>query len=74
MPELQNFDTNVYFRVVADNLLKSFGERALIYAEGALQKMRDMGDDEGFELWRGVHGQIEERIVEIVRPTNETLH
>lgn len=73
---LQNleFDPNVYFSIVAENLIKNLGERALIYAGEALRKMRDLGDDEGFELWVGVQNQIEKRMYELERPEGITYH
>ncbi len=73
---LQNldFDPTVYFSIVADNLISNLGERALQYAGAALQKMRDMGDDEGFELWIGVQSQIEKRIYENELPVDVTVH
>lgn len=73
---LQNldFDPTVYFSIVADNLINNLGERALQYAGAALQKMRDMGDEEGFELWIGVQSQIEKRIYQDELPADVTVH
>lgn len=58
MTPVEDFDPTVYFRVVAHTLLRNYGERALHYAERALEKMRRKGDNEGFELWQGVHEEL----------------
>lgn len=54
----ESFDPNFYFGYVADNLLKNLGERALYYADEALKKMKAIGDDEGFDMWLGVHRHL----------------
>lgn len=58
MPENQDFDPQFYFGLVADNLIRNFGSRALYYADEALQKMRAIGDSEGFDLWLNIHEQL----------------
>jgi len=54
----QDFDPDVYFKIVADHLLSNFGERALFYADEAIKKMRAMGDRKGFDMWLGVHAHL----------------
>ncbi len=56
--EALDFDPNIYFGVVADNLLKNLGERALYYADEALKKMKLLDDDEGFDMWLGIHRHL----------------
>lgn len=68
------FDTDIYFGIVADNLLKTHGQKALFLANEALKKMRDIGDDEGFDLWQGVHKQIMNKYTEYYVPDGVTLH
>ena len=55
------FDPDFYFGMVAENLLRSFGDRALFYADEALQKMKMMGDDDGLAMWVSIHAHITER-------------
>ena len=74
MNEALTFDPKVYFRIVAETLLKNHGERALTYTEEALRKMRILGDDEGFELWTGIEEQIFEKIRENQIPQNAVIH
>lgn len=57
----QDFDPHVYFNIVADHLLKNYGERALFYADQALAKMRALGDNEGFDLWLAVHEHLTQK-------------
>lgn len=52
------FDPNFYFGLVADNLLKNLGPKALTYADEALSKMKAIGDEEGFDLWLAIHEQL----------------
>ena len=61
MPEMQEFDPQYYFGLVADNLLRNFGARALFYADEALQKMRAIGDQEGFDLWLNIHEHLSQK-------------
>lgn len=55
-------DPTGYFRMVADNLLGRFGERAIAIAAEAIQKMRLMGDEDGRAMWEGVSAQIWNRV------------
>ena len=68
------FDTDVYFGIVADNLLRTHGQRAFYLADEALKKMRAIGDDEGFDLWQGVHAQMVKRFSKSYLPEGETVH
>lgn len=68
------FDTDVYFDIVADNLLKAHGQKALFLAGEALKKMREIGDDEGFDLWQGVHGHLQSKFSKYYVPEGATVH
>lgn len=68
------FDPNIYFGYVADNLLKNLGDNALIYANHALNKMRSLGDNEGFDLWLSIHQHLIEKSSSEVRGSSATLH
>ncbi len=68
------FDSEVYFAIVADNLIANFGQGALPLADMALVKMHNMGDDEGYGLWSGVHAQLCRRIRDMELPSGTTLH
>ena len=68
------FDTDIYFGIVADNLLKTHGQKALYLADEALKKMRAIGDDEGFDLWQGVQTQLMNRYTQYYIPAGTTLH
>lgn len=54
------FDPEFYFGMVAENLLRSFGDRALYYADEALMKMRQIGDTDGFDMWLAIHAHLNE--------------
>lgn len=69
-----DFDPEVYFDIVAKNLIARFGTRALDYADAALLKMRALGDDEGYEMWRGVLGRLGPRMRELDVPDGVALH
>lgn len=74
MPETMPFDPDYYYGLVADNLLKNFGIKALGYADAALNKMKALGDDEGFDIWLEIHSQLTHKTVHEVRPAAATLH
>lgn len=74
MPETMQFDPDYYYGLVADNLLKNFGAKALGYADAALSKMRALGDDEGFDIWLEIHSQLTSKALEGLRPVEATLH
>ena len=74
MPEMQDFDPDIYFGIAAENLLRNFGERALYYAEEALKKMRALGDDDGFDMWLGIQRQMIARIRRTHIPEDATIH
>lgn len=73
MPSLE-FDPDVYFAIVADNLITKFGECALQFADVALAKMQAMGDDEGLAMWEAVQCQLVRRIRSIHVPEGATIH
>lgn len=58
MPHPLPFDPNIYYSIVAKNLIRSLGSRALVYADIALQKMKTTNDTEGFDLWLGIHEHL----------------
>ena len=70
----QSFDPNFYFGLVADNLLKNLGLKALVYADEALSKMKALGDEEGFNLWLSIHQHLAERASSDMRPAEVVLH
>ena len=74
MPQQLPFDPDYYFGLVADNLLKNFGLKALTYADSALSKMRAIGDDEGFDIWMEIHAQLTSKAADDMRPTGTILH
>ncbi|GAB4574757.1 MAG: hypothetical protein Tsb008_13220 [Rhodothalassiaceae bacterium] len=74
MPELLDFDPNVYFRIAAENLLRNFGLRALYYADEALKKMRALEDEDGFEMWLAIREQLIMKASGEIRPEGATLH
>ncbi len=69
-----NFDPNIYFGIVAENLTKRFGMSALRYASQALCKMKNLGDDEGLELWRGIHKHLLDIAMNEEVPAGTVLH
>ncbi|MCJ9428338.1 hypothetical protein [Kordiimonas marina] len=74
MQQPQAFDPNFYFGLVADNLLKNLGLKALVYADEALVKMKALGDEEGFSLWLSIHQHLTERAAGSMRPDEVVLH
>lgn len=74
MPELLDFDPNVYFRIAAENLLRNFGLRALYYADEALKKMRALEDEDGFEMWLAIREHLIMKASGEIRPEGATLH
>ena len=74
MPEPLPFDPDFYYGLVADNLLKNFGSKALVYADEALSKMRAIGDDEGFDIWLEIHAHLTDKASDAFRPASAVLH
>ena len=74
MQEQMPFDPNFYFGLVADNLLKNLGVKALGYADEALSKMKAIGDDEGFDIWLNIHEHLASKAAMSLRPENSVLH
>ncbi|TNE67204.1 MAG: hypothetical protein EP335_02415 [Alphaproteobacteria bacterium] len=74
MQQPESFDPNFYFGLVADNLLKNLGLKALVYADEALSKMKAIGDEEGFNLWLSIHQHLADRASDSMRPTGVVLH
>ena len=74
MQEQLPFDPNFYFGLVADNLLKNLGSKALVYADEALSKMKAIGDDEGFDIWLNIHEQLTAKAALSLRPDDAILH
>lgn len=74
MPEQLPFDPDYYFGLVADNLLKNFGNKALHYADQALTKMKAIGDDEGFDIWLEIHAHLSNKAASEFRPAGVVLH
>ncbi len=68
------FDTSIYYSYVADNMLKNLGEKALIYADEALVKMRSLGDDEGLDIWMNIHEHLTIKACSKLRPAHITVH
>lgn len=74
MPELQDFDPEIYFGIAAETLLARFGARALFYAGEAQRKMRLIGDDDGFEMWTAIERRMVDRLRETCIPEGATIH
>lgn len=74
MQEQMSFDPNFYFGLVADNLLKNLGSKAITYAGEALSKMKAIGDDEGFDIWLNIHEHLTVKASLSERPENTILH
>lgn len=74
MPQQLPFDPDFYFGLVADNLLKNFGAKALGYADEALSKMKAIGDEEGFDIWLEIHAQLTNKATDDYRPAGTVLH
>jgi len=68
------FDPNFYYGLVAENLLKNLGVKALSYADEALCKMKAIGDDEGFNIWLSIHEQLTSKAVDSLRPEGTIVH
>lgn len=73
-PHTLGFDPSVYFEVVADTLIRNHGPKALEMADYALQKMKAIGDDEGFDLWLGVHEQLTAKAMGIYQLDSDAIH
>ncbi|MCG8507141.1 MAG: hypothetical protein MI755_21220 [Sphingomonadales bacterium] len=74
MPYPPEFDQEVYFGIVAENLIRTFGDRALDYAVKARRRMDELGDCVGLELWRGIERQMLTRHTPGAAPATATLH
>ena len=74
MPQLEDFDTNVYFGIAADNLLTNLGSKAHIYADEAIKKMHAIGDDEGFDMWLGIQRHLAQKATADLMGDNITIH
>ena len=68
------FDPNFYFGMVAENLLKNLGPKALVYADEALSKMKAIGDEEGFDLWLAIHEHLASKASDCFRPDTAAIH
>ena len=68
------FDPNFYYGYVADNLLKNLGQQALQYADQALIKMKNMGDDEGFNIWLSIHEHLAAKSIETIEVEEAVVH
>lgn len=68
------FDPNYYFGLVAENLLKNLGPKALDYADEALSKMKAIGDDEGFDLWLSIHEHLTTIAADSFKPEKAAIH
>ncbi|MDA5192480.1 hypothetical protein [Govanella unica] len=66
-------DPGCYFATVADSLLGRFGERAIAIAAEAVQKMRNLGDESGREMWEGVSAEIWSRLADHLDFTPEPM-
>lgn len=72
-PNLE-FDPDVYFTIVADNLITKFGDCALQFADVALARMQAVGDSEGLAMWEGVQCQLVQRMHSLHVPCGATIH
>ena len=69
-----DFDKDMYFGIVADNLLKNLGTDAFYYADEALKKMRAIGDDEGFDLWMSIQDHLISRVGQHMPQAANAVH
>jgi hypothetical protein len=74
MQQSLSFDPNYYFGLVAENLMKNLGPKALDYADEALSKMKAIGDDEGFNLWLSIHEHLTSIAAQSFKMENATVH
>ena len=74
MKHMMDFDANIYFGIVADNLIRKFGAKALPYADYALQKMKAIGDEEGLDMWLGVHECLTAKAAQTHQAASASLH
>lgn len=74
MQQPQSFDPNFYFGLVAENLLKNLGPKALDYADEALSKMKALGDEEGFDLWLSIHEHLTTIAADSFKPRRTIVH
>jgi len=74
MQEPLPFDPNVYYGMVADNLLRNFGTHALFMADQALQKMKALGDSEGFDIWLSIHEHLNAKATEAALDEGAVIH
>jgi hypothetical protein len=74
MQQTLPFDPNFYFGLVADNLLKNLGPKALVYADEALSKMKAIGDKEGFDLWLAIHEHLTTKAADCFRLEDTVFH
>ena len=74
MQQTQPCDPNFYFGLVADNLLKNLGPKALVYADEALSKMKAIGDKEGFDLWLAIHEHLASKAADCFRNEGTVIH
>ncbi|WP_308911314.1 hypothetical protein [Pseudokordiimonas caeni] len=68
------FDPNIYYGIVAENLLRNFGNHAFFMADQALQKMKALGDDEGFDIWLSIHEHLSAKATEAIVGEEAVLH
>ncbi|WCL54899.1 hypothetical protein [Gimibacter soli] len=68
------FDPNIYYGIVAENLLKNFGSHAFFMSDQALQKMKALGDDEGFDIWLSIHEHLNAKATEAIVGEEAVLH
>ncbi|GHF16809.1 hypothetical protein GCM10017044_08950 [Kordiimonas sediminis] len=74
MQQPLDFDPHYYFGIVAENLLKNLGPKALEYADEALKKMRALGDDEGFDMWVGISEHLNAQARQASIPMQAVVH
>lgn len=74
MQQQYPFDPSEYFAQVADTLLRNHGDVAIVLADRALKRMRNMGDDRGFNMWLGVHEQLTAKAPQYVVEENAVVH
>jgi len=68
------FEKDIYFGIVAENLTRNLGDKALGYAHEALRKMKALGDQEGFDLWLEIERRLTDLVIENAGPASRTLH
>ncbi|MFQ5534483.1 MAG: hypothetical protein ACE5EM_06645 [Sphingomonadales bacterium] len=62
MESVYEFDTTPFFTTAANDLIRLLGDDAIYYADKAIEKMKSMGYEEGFHLWKSIRVVLHEKV------------